>query len=573
MMHLDRENIDRWLFDYTEGNLTNEQEELLEKFLLNNPDLENDLEAWQNATVSSPTFEYKNKEDLKRKRKILPFFLVGSFILTGIILPMFLKDNGYDENLKISKKNLSQNEKVAEENRSSLQNALNHYSNKGITPLQMDKSEENKIKPASSKKYFNELTLSNKAIPEISEFNGIQFSQHNAKQNINDSHKQNLNEPTNRNNKISEVNFSNLEENSIVTLAKTPLNSLKVDKYLLNYDETNDQITSESNSSSLGNLGLKKLLNNVENFVEKDLGLSNIPDHTYALPEYSNIDVLFSNIGATSQVRFQSISSARWLESSEQRKFAQQIAFDGYSRNAQSGFGLQVNYDYFGNGSIQNWNTNLLFSPKIALSKSVSFEPALRFKLGNKIISENRIKNHSFIAYESNEIQQFNFDSSLAIGNKLWYRDLDLGFTINTPYFYFGGQVINILRHQNNIYSNYVNQDMRANNLFNLILGTQYLSRNEKIQFSPYCFYEKSVSQQKVFGGFSLKINKLMIGGSYGTGKITTGTIGLSTRNFALLAQSSYGNSIALNASSFMHQLTIRINSTMNKKSRRYITI
>jgi hypothetical protein len=63
-----------------------------------------------------------------------------------------------------------------------------------------------------------------------------------------------------------------------------------------------------------------------------------------------------------------------------------------------------------------------------------------------------------------------------------------------------------------------------------------------------------------------------MIGGSYGTGKIASGTLGLSFKNFALFAQSSYGYVQAIAKNSFTHQLTIRFNSTIDKKSRRYIT-
>jgi hypothetical protein len=361
-----------------------------------------------------------------------------------------------------------------------------------------------------------------------------------------------------------------LKTNNLKTI---PLSSLQLDYYQIRNEELQTFENNEINENGGLTIGHLNLINKIEQVLEKDLGLSNIPDHTYTLPEYSNIDVLFSNIGATSQLRFQSVTAARWIESETQRKFTQQITLDGYARGAQSGFGLQANYDYFANGSIQNWNACLLFSPKIALSKSISFEPALRFKIGNKILSKDRIENHSNINYESFETQKFNFDSSLAIGNTLWYRDLDLGFTINTPYFYLGGQVTNILRHNNNIYSNYENMDMRVSNVYNAIFGTQYISRNQKIQFSPYCFYENRNLQNRFFGGFSLKLNKLMLGGSYGSGKTTSATLGLSTKNFSLFAQTSYGNSIALNSKSFTHQLTLRFNSNVDKKSRRYITL
>jgi hypothetical protein len=112
---------------------------------------------------------------------------------------------------------------------------------------------------------------------------------------------------------------------------------------------------------------------------------------------------------------------------------------------------------------------------------------------------------------------------------------------------------------------------MRAQNVYNAIIGTQYISRNQKIQFSPYLFFEK-ISTNRVFAGFSLKLNKIMLGGSYGTGNIASGTLGLSLNNFAICAQSSYGYAPAIAKYSFTHQLTIRFNSNVDKKSRRYIT-
>ena len=49
------DNIDLWLFDYTEGNLSTYQKELLEQYILNHPELEVDLDMWNmsKATMSS----------------------------------------------------------------------------------------------------------------------------------------------------------------------------------------------------------------------------------------------------------------------------------------------------------------------------------------------------------------------------------------------------------------------------------------------------------------------------------------------------------------------------------------
>jgi hypothetical protein len=576
MISPNRENIDRWLFDYTEGNLSAEQAAMLENFILNNPDLEVDLDAWNGSKLVSEEISLSNKEKFKRKRRVAPIYFSSLLILFTVgtlwiihsvqkekvsIRTVFdnasIKFRDKKQTISNNKQSNGQYEKISEsvsqaENEKQIRNH-NYFPNNFA-------HSSYKANLGNSNLDLNSNLLHGSAQSEES----YEFSSNSNYIELNDS-------SINVSNTLaSEASFSAESDFYCSSLKRIDSKSLKLDYYQIRNEELKLNGSENLNKRINLELGDIKIFRKIGEVLEKDLGLSNIPDHTYSIPEYSNVDVLFSNIGATSQIRFQSTSMARWIENIDQRKFAQQITLDGYSRSAQSAFGLQANYDYYANGSIQNWNTCLLFSPKIALTRSVSIEPALRLKIGNKLLNEDRITNHSEVIYESQVVHQFNYDSTIAIGSKLWYRDLDFGLTINTPYFYIGGQVSNILRHQNNIYSNYKNMDMRANSVFNAIIGTQYISRNQKIQFSPYCFYER-ISANRIFGGFSLKLNKFMLGASYGTGNVASGTLGLSFRNFALYVQSSYGYAPAVNKNSFIHQLTIRFNSNVDMKSRRYI--
>ena len=577
MISPNRENIDRWLFDYTEGNLSEDKVTILENYLLNNPDIEVDLDAWEDSKLVVENVSLPNKEKFKRKRKLTPFYFATTLILFVYGSFWYFSSSSVENNKIVSNINNQNGESKPNKNDSKISSNLTFdakSSLKQLTYSELIKTKQATNSNASTIYSFDPNTSNLKNIASATAFPN---SNNKLENNENNSHLR-INSNSSQSKDISNSSDQASEQTNSLNFVLTPLRFKKIDSKTMkiNHYQTEEEESNENDAQNdpdglnldLGNV---KLFQKIENVLEKDLGLSNIPDHTYAIPEYSNVDVLFSNIGATSQFRFQSTSMGRWIEDAEQRKFSQQITLDGYSRSAQSGFGLQANYDYFANGSIQNWNTCLLFSPKIALSRKISFEPALRFKIGNKLLNEERIENQSLVNFESQTPNQFNFDTSIAIGSKLWYRDLDLGFTINTPYFYLGGQVSNVLRHQNNIYSNFENTEMRAQNVYNAIIGTQYISRNQQIQFSPYCFYER-VNSNRFFGGFSLKLNKVMIGGSYGTGNIASGTLGLSFRNFALFAQSSYGYVPAIDKKSFTHQLTIRFNSKVDKKSRRYIT-
>ena len=215
----------------------------------------------------------------------------------------------------------------------------------------------------------------------------------------------------------------------------------------------------------------------------------------------------------------------------------------------------------------------MIFSPKIALSRNISLEPVARLKIGNKILDSNKADNNSLSLYNNENPQIFTFDTAQNIGRKLWYRDLDAGFTINTKVLYIGFQAENLLNHLENLYQNDQSSSNPIPTTYSLLAGTQYLSRNEKISFHPYIYMRSNVNRTAYYTGFSFDLDKLFIGASYGTDNEFSGSLGLSLNRFALLIQSTRAYQPQLNQNLYTHQLTLRINSPMSKKTRRYITL
>ena len=84
------DNIDRWLFDYIEGNLSSEQESLLENYILNHPELEVDLDMWKMSNIKTSE-SFVNDIHLQKKtenRKVFALpkmisFLIKEFVSIG----------------------------------------------------------------------------------------------------------------------------------------------------------------------------------------------------------------------------------------------------------------------------------------------------------------------------------------------------------------------------------------------------------------------------------------------------------------------------------------------------------
>lgn len=554
------ENIDRWLFDYTEGNLSAEQEQQLELFLMNHPDLEVDMDAWEMSKVDVAPIVFERKELLYKKRSYKPALALLSLLIlfsTGISLYYTTQQqetNSPSLKTESGKKNAGRTQhKIANAaiKRTESDQSVSSVNGPSLytpvsTPYETTwkTTDHLSINTSTEQGSLSRVGLTNEATNIVAE------------------------DPSDFKLSNSRVPISTME------FERINLHTLKgmiVGGYRTDFKNEVLSVNAELDAAeiSLGNIDLFK---KIDQLLSKEIGLSNNQSYDYTMPGQSNLDINFSSVGTTSQTRFQMISSVRSLENPSQFKLNNQLSLDAYSRNMRAGFGIQVNYDDFSTGLIRNGNFALIFSPKIALSRKISLEPAVRFKNGTYTLNQVKMVNESSVEYNTGQVNQFQFDPNLAIGRTLWYRDLDAGLTIQTPIFFLSGQITNLFQHNENIFSNN-GETMAASRNLNLITGTQYISRNEKLIFAPYAIYQHSNYQKQLFGGFTFKAGKAQLGLSYGnlnTGSVSFGYVG---KNFALIGQSGFGTLVSTQQRTYTHQLTLRIHSSVSKKARRYISL
>jgi hypothetical protein len=540
-----KENIDRWLFDWTEGNLSPSQEFLLQEFLLLNPDLESDAEAWDATSVSSIPFTYSNQESLKRKkRRILgywQFYAAACFVLTiGASLFYGLSQNNEVKSTQNNKTQVPNKSKISLKN--NIKTGL-----KEINPTLLGLSS-----------YKKELT--NNSLIEDKDF-FISMANYSPS----------LKEPENFN------NYDNLSTKSLIDyqIADNSSSNESSLNDFISYDmSSTENLTEEKNDKVKKSLSISLKLNpssSISKWLKKEVTNTNQKERIYSLPEKSNLDINSSFAGNTSQFKFQSMSTARWMNTIDQQKIAQQISMDGYIRSAKSGLGMVANYSTFGNGLIQDWNINFIYAPKLALNRYITIEPSMKYTFGKKVLDNTKIVNNANVEFETNHLEIFSIDPSKPIGKNLWYRDLGAGLVINAGPVYLGGQLTNILKHQDNIYSNDYSSVRKANQELTLIGGTDFISKNGFYNFSPYLCHTISGTVNTTYLGASVQIKSFLVGGSIQPNGSSSAMIGLNSNRFALFCQSSYVLSSVSQQKSFIHQLTFRINSNISKKVRRYL--
>ena len=563
------ENIDRWLFEYVEGNLTHEQERQLEAFLLDHPEFDLDLDSWQMARVQPISYEFPNQETLfqeeKRRRRILPFVFGGAAFTCVLALSILM---------------LSKAEEVK-----SIARVQNPQK-----PISFNKSVKTQVPTVKSKTQVSQLVNPNYFIASSKRFAQSESpifynGQHkdlnyapvenfefvsNPKKEFTDFASKDLKlEVSNK--KSDELVSENSEigsQDSTSISEVTSENSNQVSS--LDQKKKVDQKKKNSSTASNSKLSLKKIVKNLNDFVGNEIGLKNTRDHQLHVPGLSQLDANFSSAGDISSTRFRTVSRAQWI-GQENQSFSNQLSLDWFTKSLKSGFGIQGNYMIYGNGVIQNWNAAFIYSPKILISKSFLIEPGIRLKMGSKILNNNLVNNTNKVEVERDNSLDFYADGSTPIGRNQWFRDLGTSLLIHSKWFYIGAQADNLLRHQDNIYSNAISSPRRAGIYYSVNFGTEYQSKTGDLSFSPYGFYEKFENREEAWGGFNFQYKVWSFGGALSNKSNFAVSTGLRFPTFALTYQCDqvYSSMLGLTASS--HQLTLLINTKVSRSSRRYI--
>ena len=560
-----RENIDRWLFDWTEGNLSPSQEMQLEEFLIQNPDLSIDVDAWDAATVSSIPFAYDNQASLKkRKKRVFAYWQFYALILLIATAGTSLYFSFKTETQQIAAK--TSNSFKTPISKITTTPTINNDSEDLITtnsPIS-NSGRQNFYEAPSYQASLNKYTenINTNVLPLSSEKEKVSFDNNTITNTVEMAIQPII--------PIENIELTDkLDASAVSAVSIEP--SIEADEIIQSEGENENEDKKLSRKKI--NLPTLKLNSSskLSKWVKKDLTNTNQKDRVYALSEKSNLDLNNSFVGNISQLKFQSMSTARWIDIADQQKISQQISFDGYLREAKAGLGIISNYSNFSNGLIQDWNLNLIYAPKLAINRYLTIEPSMKYTFGKKVLNSSKVINNSTVEVETNQLETFSIDPNQAIGKNLWYRDLGAGLIINAGPIYFGGQVNNLLKHQDNLYSNDYTSIRRADRELTLVGGTDFNSKNGNFTFSPYIFHTIFGSQSSTYLGASIHLKSFLLGGSYQTNGSSSGMIGLHKDRFSLLCQTSYASSSYTQSKSFIHQLTIRINSNISKKTRRYL--
>jgi len=553
-------NIDRWLFELMEGNLSPEQVAQLESFLMQHPELDVDKDVWTQAKVDHQEFIYPHQDKFVRRRPVGLYSAIGFFTIVLLAsLAVYTNTNtDFTKDLAIAR-----NQKEFENEKNAISESVN----------------------STKVKFTNSLNASTRKIDEQSNELNIHATQDKSFTNTTRSIKNAVRIKEQHENRLLKADEA--EEISAVSLAtvesemkKAPVNklvALKAD--LIDVQESDFADANESKRAvrfaksdykvTFGSR-LHKMGRNLQRMLDNPIALRNQRDPYYHVPGMQAMDVNFSSVGTMLATRVQATGRAQWLGSANQQIMSQ-LSIDGYSYAIRGGLGFQMSHNYYGLGEIENYNAALTYSPKFSVSRGVTVEPSVRFKMGSKMLDSKNLLPGTKVEYDRSTVQEFLVNGSAPIGKQLWYKDLGLGLMVNTKWFYAGIQGDDLFNHYDNIYSNALEDQRRVGSHFVATLGTDYQSIKKTITVSPYIVYQQRETLKEAWLGTTVKLKWLTVGGAISSNLEPAASIGLKFQQFAITYNADYTQSALLNQHSLSHQMTIRFVSKPSRIGQRLL--
>ncbi len=553
------ENIDRWLFELIEGNLSEEQIQQLEAFLLRHPELDVDRDVWEMAHVEAEPIEYPHTSKMIRRRPI------GIYMMAGFLsMAIFASFGIYtwwstDISQPVVFSNLNPElDKVVQETKDlqgqlgSIRNSSVTFSNEALFRNQVESSTENDhIALQNPRNTFNVIGTQDITSQDIL----IMQNTIDLGENYLEQIQTNTGMDLALTNSVSNQNFH--EENELETVPARPIEVHSTRNWNSGaVQEPSSRFSHVEHKESFSSR-LQKTQRMIQRMMDYPVALKNLKDPYYHIPGLTAMDVNFGSVGTLVSPRVQTLSRLQWF-GKENQQMTNMVALDGYVYSMRGGVGFQMSNSLYGNGQIMNNQLAFTYSPKFSVNRNILIEPAVRLKMGNKMLDSDKIDGTGYAEFDRGTVQEFYPTGVNPTGSSLWYRDMGTSVMVNTKWFYTGIQVDNIFRHYDNVYSGENASTRRAGNHFIATLGTDYESKRENIGLSPYIVFQKNEALSEFWFGLNTRFHWITAGAAVTDKLDMVGSLGLKLNRFAVNYNMDYTKSAMVDNYQLSHQLSFR---------------
>lgn len=545
-------NFDRWMFNYKEGNLSQEEINYFESNMLNNPMHSEDVEAWNSAYIRNSQFQYGNSGALIQKSFFEKYGKIAALLLllissVGISSFLFIKNDNYSKlyaprignGFELNKTTGNLNNEVFE-----FDQTLSHTNKRNSDFIISNNQRTSNLLFADNNE---NLIVEEDVIISDDYSNSIYINYNSSNPEANYSAKKIA---LNKVSGLSDIHSGSYNANPNYKSSKK--STIKKEK---------NTVT----KSSLIAYKLKKIYHKIENLTGYKVALVNLRDPDLLIPNNNLLNFNPGFTGGNGGFRIGADYRSQWIGQKTKGQTAN-FYFDTYSKSLRGGVGMGVKYSDYNWGRFQNIVASLFYSPKFVLNKHMVFEPGIKLSMGRMSVNNNISSADKFIEVDRGRVLPID-NSTFTSKTSMWYKDFGLGFVLNTDWLYLGASIDNISMHNEAIYNVKTDETVTSLRKITGIVGFDFQSKDRKTLLSPALIYYQMGTKKEAWASLTTQFNWLTVGASYSSNNEYAASVGMKFKSFRLNYQIDKVESEFLSKSFVSHNIGIKFN-TKNKAIR-----
>lgn len=569
------ENIDQWLFEYTEGNLSPTQEEHLMNFIQEHPELIDELKAWKKTKVApiAAAAAFNSSSLLKPTPILLKPASIAIMSFVILIGTWLVFKASVVETPQYSKANIDTDFIVIGNSTDSWTNLI--VQTESNTEIEAQASRIQKTGSSSSDSNLNTHSQNNinRYGTDIPTRNASAISSEVSNEALtykssSSSENENIYSSTAD---LTKASFSNTgfyapELNAVIaSLNGESLNKDLVEDELLAFEEELEEVSTSSKSTHNAEITkptFKKSLNSsirkIKKMIEQPTALRTTQSPYFHTPMMTGYRTNSAMAGSVPGNRIQATSRLQWI-THENSQVKNTVSYDGYIYSLRGGLGVDFNYNTYNSNAINNYSLGLVYSPKFNITKNIMFAPAISFKMGVVDIDQNSDFIGNKIEWNRNNAFNFFNEEEKATGKQLWYKDVGLGFMLNTKAFYVGFNADNLGRHNNNFYSSDLSKKHREHVYLTAVAGTEYQSLTRNFSINAYALFQNYGKLSELWTGANFQYKWIQVGAGVNTKADFALSTGVIFNHVTLHYNIDYIKSQLLERKHLSHQVSLKV--------------
>lgn len=576
MSRITHDNIDKWLFNLEEGNLSASEKRELDQFLDSHPELKEEADAWKLSHISEPLTSYAYEAELHaitagagigyRKYAAMAGLLL---LLGGSALYLFFNSETIQfsfPDVNTATTNSTQNDYSNTDKTDGAEGDVNTNS----TMNGIDNSTDENGSTNSNSKNLNVL------IAGISNtVNGIQ-NKNNSNQ-VNNNVSNNANNVNLANNNVKNRNQVSIDiKNNVKVIVEretqfiTETNDKKkgfgeFDKEDLCWEENMLPIVENVNINPIrtitddkSNNAYKPICEDCKSGLDPDPALINLRDHTLLMTNNNIIDNYGGFAGGMISSRFSMNYRNNWTGKNGLNSQSAIFTYDKLLRKLKTGVALTAFYNDYNNGMFTSGGAALTISPKFKVGRGITFEPAATFSYAQKAVDRHTAVPGTFIEDRRGNVVEIYRNGETARFNSAYTPDVKLSAVFQHKKFWAAASVDHLLMPKEPLYTT-ENNMYRNGPQFKATVGTDYIHKPESGNvFSPQFSLYVHDGYAEYWMGSMARFRQFSIGGSFSQFKDFIATAGFRTNAFQINYQFDMTRSMLMNEKMASHEISMR---------------